>query len=88
MLVPLGSIVSKLNCRRTKGLSLRHPKRGLIQTRVINDCPQISRADALDLIKELETCQEEDAPSPEFLQACLWITCRHQGSGTSGYVVL
>ena len=75
MLVPLGSIVSKLNCRlvwsRIKGLSLRHPKRGLIRTRVVNDCPQISREDALDLIKELEACQGDVAPSPEFFQAVL-----------------
>ena len=57
-IVPLGAMIEELNCslQWKKGeFQLRHPTRGLMKVKLVNNCPEIKAKDALSLIKELET---------------------------------
>ncbi|OLP85824.1 hypothetical protein AK812_SmicGene33144 [Symbiodinium microadriaticum] len=56
-IVPLGAVIEQLNCSLwwKKGVfQLRHPLRGVMNVKLVNNCPEIKAKDALALIKELE----------------------------------
>ena len=60
-IVPLGPLVSFLNCTLTwKGssMTLVHPRKGEVEVKLIEGCPHVSRQTALDLISELEDHQD------------------------------
>ena len=57
-ILPLGSLIEQLGCsiRWTKrgGLQLMHPRLGRLETSIRSGCPQLSKRQALQLVKELE----------------------------------
>ncbi|CAE7551950.1 RE1 [Symbiodinium sp. KB8] len=56
-IVPLGPVIEELDCSLVwqKGsFQLRHPLKGLMKVKLVNNCPEIKAKDALALIKELE----------------------------------
>ena len=57
-ILPLGSLVTQLGCSlrwsQRGGLQLIHPKLGRLKTSLKGGCPQLSKEQALSLIKELE----------------------------------
>ena len=57
-ILPLGSLVEQLGCsiRWTKkgGLQLHHPRLGRLRTSIRSGCPQLSKEQALELVRELE----------------------------------
>ncbi|CAE7214179.1 RE1 [Symbiodinium sp. CCMP2456] len=57
-IVPLGAVIEELDCslQWQKGsFQLRHPLRGLLKVKMVNNCPEIKAKDALSLIRELES---------------------------------
>eukprot|EP00439_Symbiodinium_sp_Y106_P015157 s5414_g2.t1 len=57
-IVPLGAVIEELDCslQWKKGeFQLRHPTKGVMKVKLVNNCPEIKAKDALSLIKELET---------------------------------
>ena len=67
-----------LNCEltwgRRRGLEIKHPVHGTIRPKVIGQCPLIGEAQALELIKELETKRVEDLQrSTAAMQRTLWL---------------
>ena len=57
-ILPLGSLVTQLGCSlrwsKREGLQLMHPKLGRLKTSLKGGCPQLSKDQALSLIRELE----------------------------------
>ena len=57
-ILPLGSLVSSLGCElewsRKRGLQVRHPKHGLLPTKLVGNTPVLREAEALQLIADLE----------------------------------
>ncbi|CAE7924460.1 GIP, partial [Symbiodinium sp. KB8] len=60
-ILPLGSLVSQLGCvlrwSQKTGLQLVHPKLGRLKTSLKGGCPQLSKDQALSLIRELESAR-------------------------------
>ncbi|CAE7306964.1 unnamed protein product [Symbiodinium sp. KB8] len=60
-ILPLGSLVSQLGCvlrwSQKTGLQLIHPKLGRLRTSMKGGCPQLSKDQALSLIRELESAR-------------------------------
>ncbi|CAE7319561.1 RE1, partial [Symbiodinium sp. KB8] len=58
-IVPLGALVQELGCQvswsRRGGLVIRHPQHGAIRPEIVGRCPVVAEAQALDLIKEIES---------------------------------
>ena len=76
-IVPLGSLVQELNCEltwgRRRGLEIKHPIHGTIRPKVVGQCPLIGEAQALELIRELETKRVDDLQrSVVATQRSLW----------------
>ena len=56
-IVPLGAVIEELDCClswQRGSFQLRHPEKGLLKVKLVNNCPEIKAKDALALIKELE----------------------------------
>ncbi|CAE7520995.1 RE1 [Symbiodinium sp. CCMP2456] len=57
-ILPLGSLVSSLGCElqwsRKRGLQVRHPRHGLLPTKLVGNTPVLREAEALQLISDLE----------------------------------
>ncbi|CAE7531161.1 RE1 [Symbiodinium sp. CCMP2592] len=57
-ILPLGSLIEQLGCSvkwsRKTGLQLTHPRLGKLDTSMRSGCPQISKRQALQLVRELE----------------------------------
>ena len=57
-IIPLGLLVEQLGCSlrwsRKSGLQLVHPRLGRLKTSLKAGCPQLSKAQALELVRELE----------------------------------
>ena len=56
-IVPLGAVIEELDCCLSwhrGSFQLRHPEKGLLKVKLVNNCPEIKAKDALALIKELE----------------------------------
>ena len=56
-IVPLGAVIEELGCHlhwHKGSFQLRHPTKGIMPVRLVNNCPEIKVKDALSLIKELE----------------------------------
>ncbi|CAE7765514.1 GIP [Symbiodinium sp. CCMP2592] len=66
-ILPLGSLVEQLGCsiRWTKkaGLQLHHPRLGKLETSIRSGCPQLSKKQALELVRELEGAHIGDLES-------------------------
>ena len=58
IILPLGSLVTSLGCElewsRKRGLQVRHPKHGLLPTKLVGNTPVLREAEALQLIADLE----------------------------------
>ena len=63
-ILPLGSLVTQLGCSlrwsKKAGLQLVHPKLGRLNTSLKGGCPQLSKDQALKLIRELESARLGD----------------------------
>ena len=57
-ILPLGSLIEQLGCSirwtRKGGLQLTHPRMGRLETSIRSGCPQLSKRQALQLVRELE----------------------------------
>ncbi|OLP75093.1 hypothetical protein AK812_SmicGene45172 [Symbiodinium microadriaticum] len=56
-IVALGAVIEDLDCSlswRRGSFQLRHPEKGVLKVKLVNNCPEIKAKDALALIKELE----------------------------------
>ena len=61
-IVPMGKLMSVLGCKlqwtKDGGLTIEHPSRGMIKTKMRGGCPYVEKSVALDFIDELE-CEGE-----------------------------
>ena len=61
-IVPMGLLVKKLRCQLhwgEDGLHVWHPKHGYLDIKIESGCPQVSKALALKLIRELEEVEDD-----------------------------
>ena len=60
-IIPMGLLTSRLKCQvqwSDEGISIKHPRRGLLPVCKDGGCPQVPRALAMELIEELEEKKE------------------------------
>ena len=61
-IISMGKLMSVLGCKlqwtKDGGLTIEHPSRGMIKTKMRGGCPYVEKSVALDFIDELE-CEGE-----------------------------
>ena len=75
-IVPLGDLVSSLNCSlewNEEGMTIQHPERGEIRPRMVENCPVINEKEALELIRDLEEKKGKLMAATRMSAKTLWM---------------